>query len=387
MQSAIAKNDVASVRTAVQAWEKSLGESAGEEAEESVFFTPPEETKMLEKAAIPTAFAGHFAKITANRWWETLKSPVESPATPRAVAGVLEGLMAAKTAGCEPQAELAKEAGLAADFLKKALADSGGQKFPLPAWVDKKGGFPQKIAKAIAAAPDGSLVKNGWFIGDLPGGDSLEENAACGLALLRWFRQSKDEPSLKAAKTAAEWAASQPPTANWANNSLTVELLVEMHRETKQPQFLEAASKFISLGILPGQITAGPREGRWLDPQNAKLVQHYRMVRALAVASTELPKGTELADQVETALIAGLIVRNVEIISQGASQPAATADVFMYLLENTDAFEELCSATQVAEAANRTLLGLMAEFEENHPTVTPAIWGKFLRYLATTPKN
>jgi hypothetical protein len=101
----------------------------------------------------------------------------------------------------------------------------------------------------------------------------------CGVALLRAGEILKDESYLAAGRRAAEWAAKQKCCANFNYNAFSVSLLARAGMK-------EAAMEKFRVGVAPGQA----KNGRWIDPHNARTVYHVIILRALA----DLGRSTEV---------------------------------------------------------------------------------------------
>lgn len=104
---------------------------------------------------------------------------------------------------------------------------------------------------------------------------------------------------------------------NWNSNSFSVFLLAEDYRITGDKKYLKSAKKKTRLGILPGQLTDGPRKGRWADAHNARPAYHYIMVRGLAALAAVMPKDDADLPTVVESLQLALSARNPDFEKGG----------------------------------------------------------------------
>ena len=81
----------------------------------------------------------------------------------------------------------------------------------------------------------------------------------------------KDETYLAAGRRAAGWAAKEKCCSNFNYNAFSVSLLARAGMK-------EAALEKFRVGVAPGQA----KNGRWVDPHNARTVYHIIILRALA---------------------------------------------------------------------------------------------------------
>jgi hypothetical protein len=141
--------------------------------------------------------------------------------------------------------------------------------FPFPDLRGKNIRFGDMTEKQLQI---GSIqIKDGWIITPDPDGGSQFDTGVCGVALLRAGEVLKDETYLAAGRRAAEWAAKQTCCANFNYNAFSVSLLARAGMK-------EAALQKLRVGVAPGQA----KNGRWIDPHNARTVYHVIILRALA---------------------------------------------------------------------------------------------------------
>jgi hypothetical protein len=141
--------------------------------------------------------------------------------------------------------------------------------FPFPDLRGKNIRFGDMTEKQLQ---NGSIqIEDGWIITPDPDGGSQFDTGVCGVALLRAGELLKNETYLAAGRRAAEWAAKQTCCANFNYNAFSVSLLARAGMK-------EAALQKLRVGVAPGQA----KNGRWIDPHNARTVYHVIILRALA---------------------------------------------------------------------------------------------------------
>ncbi len=389
LAAAQAAKDPAAVRAAAKAIVAQLGAKAGEPEEVSEFVLPDDKVRPVEPDQVPDLFAIALEYIQEHAWWKTVKQGSDCQAPLRGPASVVEGCLAARAAGCAHPEMLLAEAKAAADFLVQAQRDGGRDCFPFPGWRGKRGklgGMAEKfLSKAEAAGKTDEILHDGWIIDDLGSGDLFFDNGLAGTALLSLYEVNKEEIYLTSARKAADWAISRPCVPNWNYNSFHVQLLSKMHRVTGEAKYLAAAKEKCLLGCLPGQLLEGPQAGRWADPHNAKLVYHFILLRGIISLLQELPATDPDHAALTTALEAGLKTRNAEIIAQGGTNPDTTLEVYCRLLADREHFDGIIKRTETEAAAKMTFRAVVEEFKNEHPTVSPGSWGRYLALTANRP--
>jgi hypothetical protein len=147
--------------------------------------------------------------------------------------------------------------------------------------------FGEMIERLASKDPD--VVRNGWLVVPDPEGGSQYDAGECGIALLRAGAVYKVEEWTRAGRQAADWALGQPCVPNWHYNAYSVSLLCEAFRATGDKKYLEGARARFSIGISPGQGA----NGRWIDPHNARTVEHFVLLRAVQDLEEILPAGND----------------------------------------------------------------------------------------------
>jgi hypothetical protein len=239
--------DEAEVKRVAKRAVELLGDQAGLPDVADEFRPVSKDTKPLSSEELATAFDPYLAFIERRKWWAVGLDPTKTNHALREVAVVIEGCLAARSAGAARADELLKVATDAGDFLVWALEQAGTGVFPFPA-VRNGTGRPFEVAERFyrQADKDGNLdqvIKNGWSVEDFDDGGLQFDNGLAGAALVRLFEATKDEKYKKAAIRAADWAVKRRVVTNWNYNSFSVLLLAEVFRITGDKTYLDAAKK------------------------------------------------------------------------------------------------------------------------------------------------
>jgi hypothetical protein len=265
---AMASGDAAAVREITQAMEGVLGDQAG----------VPDGRRMGQKAGELKLRRAEAVKLfldaleTQGRAMRTLmKGDLLPDQMARVYAYVLDACvtMHPHVAQHAPQrlADVEKLLRGTAGVLLKLQQPQGH--FPFPDLRGKNIRFGDMTEKQLQT---GSIqIEDGWIITPDPDGGSQFDTGVCGVALLRAGELLKDETYLAAGRRAAEWAAKQTCCANFNYNAFSVSLLARAGMK-------EAALQKLRFGVAPGQA----KNGRWIDPHNARTVYHVIILRALA---------------------------------------------------------------------------------------------------------
>jgi hypothetical protein len=223
------------------------------------------------------------------------------------------------------------------------------------------------------------VIRNGWAVEDFDDGGLQFDNGLAGAALVRLFEATKDDKYKKAAVRAADWAATRRVVTNWNYNSFSVLLLAEVYRLTGDDKYLAAAKKKTRLGLLPGQLTEGPRTGRWADAHNARPAYHYIMVRGLAALAAVLPKNDpDLPDVVECLRLA-LLARNPDF-EKGIVNADSTVEALVRVKQlppHVAAKLAKCHTDEVLAALERYAAD---GFRAKKSPLGPGAWGQLLAY-------
>lgn len=362
---------------------EALGDQAGMPEIADQFRDVPKNAKPLTPEELPNAFDRYIDFIENQKWWTIGLDPAKTKHLPRELAAIIEGCLAARVvndANAERLLKIAKEAG---DFLVWSQNQAGTGVVPFPA-VRNGRGRPFEVAERFMrqAEKEGRLdqvVKRGWAVEDFSDGGLQFDNGLAGVALMKLFEATKDDKYQKAAMRAADWAATRPVVTNWNYNSFSVFLLAEVYRVTGDKKYLESAKKKTRLGILPGQLTEGPRQGRWADAHNARPAYHYIMIRGLAALAAAMPNDDADLPAVVDSLRLALSARNPDFqkgIFNADSSMEALIRVKMLPPHVAVRLTE-CKTQEALETLER----YAAEgFRARKPRLGPGAWGQLLAY-------
>jgi uncharacterized protein YyaL (SSP411 family) len=276
----------------------------------------------------------------------------------------------------------------AADFLIWAQEQAGAGCYPFPAAKGTSQDRAMQVAtrfleRAEKAGKIGETVRNGWAFEDHGDGGLQFDNGECGVAIFELYEATKDSRYRDSAIKATDWALARPMVTNWNYNSFSVDLLAKAHEITGEQKYLDAAVKKAVLGVMPGQLTDGPRAGRWMDPHNARPSYHYLMLGALARLASQMP--AEHADRaaVMRSLKLGLTARNTEIITRGVMNKDKPIECLLLVnrLFKNDA--TLLSETKSSDALDTILRLASEEARRGKLPLGPRGWGEMLEMAAS----
>jgi len=382
---ALASNDLQAVRAAVAEARAALGDRAGVPELADTYQAVPPGAQPLSPEEARKGFAPYFEAVEKRRGWRIGADPAKMAEPLRVPASALTGYLAGLRAGlpgAERGLEHAKEA---ADFLLWAQAQAGSGGYPFPA---ARGTSKARAMEAAAKLLDrvekagqlGRVVRNGWLFDDLGDGGLQFDNGECGVAVFELYEATKDPPYLASARRAADWALAQPLCPNWNYNSFSVELLAKAYAVTGEAAYLNAAVCKARLGVIPGQLTDGPRAGRWVDPHNARPAYHYIMMRALARLAGVLPEGHAARDEIVRALRLGLTARNAEILSLGVMNRDKAFEALVLVSRTFAKDEAFLKETRSAEALRAVCVLVSEEARRGKRPLSPNEWGLFLEF-------
>ena len=377
-----AENEVEVKRLAKKAIE-TLGDQAGIPEIADQCREVPKNAKPLTPKELPTAFDPYIDFIEKQKWWNLGLDPAKTNHLPRELATIIEGCLAARSvneANAERLLKIATEAG---DFLVWSQDQAGTGVIPFPAVRNGKG-RPFEVAERFMrqAEKEGKLdqvVRNGWAVEDFNDGGLQFDNGLGGAALVQLFEATKDDKYKQAAIRAADWAAKRPVVTNWNYNSFSVFLLAEIFRITGDTKYLESARKKTRLGILPGQLTEGPRKGRWADAHNARPPYHYIMVRGLAALAAVMPRDDADLPSIVESLRLALSARNPDF-EKGVFNADSSVEALVRVKKLPPHVAEKLADCNTNEAL-QTLERYAAEgFRARKSPLGPGAWGQLLAY-------
>lgn len=392
LASALAREDADAIRITVADINRQLGTKAGKPDVPDPVLPIPAKATWLSAAEVAPGFRPLHAQIEKIRWWKIGLDPTKLGHALREPAAVILGNVAVVAAqrrganlqGAERSLAIAREAG---DFLIWAQTQAGTGGFPFPAsrGVSSAAPFTSAERQFKLAARQGRLndiIRNGWAIRDDGDGGLQFDNAECGVALLELYGVTQDQRYLDAAKKSADWAMAQPLAANWNYNSFSVFLLARAYRATGVQAYLDAATKKALLGVIPGQLTAGPYAGRWHDAHNARAVYHYIMLRGLTELAAALPASDPRRPEVVAALMRGLRARNRDFLGRGAPNKDSAMETLLMVnrtFANDKAFLDESLSRDALDALARLV---SAQARRGNVPLGPHAWGLFMAHVA-----
>ena len=387
---ALAENNLDAVRAAVAKGREALGKKAGEPEVADEFRRVPADAKLLSRDEAQRGFTPHFATLEKMRWWKTGVDPKTLTAPLRGPASVITGNVAASRAkldGAERSLAMAKDA---AEFLMWAQEQAGAGVYPFPAARGTSNARAMDVATRFLANAEkagklDTVVRNGWAFDDAGDGGLQFDNGECGTAMLDLYEVTKDKSYLDSARKSADWAAARPLCPNWNYNSFSVHLLAKIFGVTHEAKYLDAAIHKARLGVIPGQLTDGPRAGRWMDPHNARPAYHYIMMRALAQLAAVMPPDHVARPEILGALSLGLKTRNAEMVTQGVMNKDHAMESLLlvnHVFKNDPAFLRETQSTAALDAIGRLV---SEEARRGKQPLGPGAWGLFLEFIASKP--
>jgi hypothetical protein len=158
-----------------------------------------------------------------------------------------------------------------------------------------------------------------------------------------------------------------------------------MFAVTSEPEYLDAAIIKARLGVIPGQLTNGPRAGRWIDPHNARPAYHYIMMRALTQLVAVMPPEHVARPEIVSAVAAGLKTRNAEMLAQGVMNKDHAMESLLLvnqIFKHDAAFLGDTHSSAALEALGRLV---SEEARQGKQPLAPGAWGLFLEFITTKP--
>ena len=388
---AMAGNDLAAIRAAVAEGRAVLGEKAGIPEVVDGYRKVPADATLLTRAEAQRGFTPGFAQLEKLRWWKVGVDPATLTAPLRAPASVISGGVAtyrARLDGAERSLAMAKEA---AEFLIWAQEQAGAGCYPFPAARGTSNARAMEVAtrflqRAEKAGKLSSVVRNGWVFDDLGDGGLQFDNGECGVAMFELYETTKDARYLDSARQAADWAMARPLCPNWNYNGFSVRLLARAHAVTGEAKYLTAAIQKARLGVIPGQLTDGPRAGRWMDAHNARPAYHFVMMGALAQLAAVLPQGHEHRAEIIGALRLGLAARNSEMVNLGVMNKDHALETLLLANQTFANDAVFLRETKTPEALRSLALLVSAEAHRGKFPLSPGPWGQFLEYISQSSR-
>ncbi len=384
-------DELAAIQREVAGYRQKLSDRTGQPEVADKFTPIPKNARWLTPAEAQPAFAQAHAKLETLRWWKIGLDPTKLEHALREPAAIVSGCVHAVRGGLDGAPRSLTYAREAGNFLVWAQAQGGTGVFPFPAVRGGKGAAFAAADRFLEhAAREGKLaeaVHQGWTVEDFADGGLQFDNGEAGVAMFELYEVTHDEKYLTSARRSADWAVTRPIARNWNYNSFSVHLLIEAFRVTQEKRYFDAALRKTLLGVIPGQLTAGPHAGRWVDPHNARPAYHYIMMRALADLASVLPKDDATRPEIMRALTLGLKTRNEEILGPGVANKdkAMEALVMVNRLFADDA--AFLRESRSAEALDALGKLVSEQFLKGGAPLGPREWGMFLEYVVWKSKR
>ena len=384
---ALAQGDLQAVRAAVAEARAALGDKAGVPEVADTYQPVPKDKPLFTADEARRGFEPLSDRLGKERWWNVGVDPTRLTAPLRLPASVMAGYVATVRAKFDDAESNLTRAHEVAEFFLWAQeqAGSGGYPFPAARGTSKAKAMmvaAQFIEKAEKAGKLDRVVRNGWLFDDLGDGGLQFDNGECGVAMFELYELTKDPRHLSSARKASEWALARPLCPNWNYNSFSVSLLAKAYEVTRESGYLEGAVRKARLGVIPGQLTDGPRAGRWVDPHNARPAYHYIMMRALAQLLAVMPEDHADRAEIRSALKLGLQARNAEILSRGVMNKDKTLEALLVVARTFKKDAAFLKETHTSEALHALGVLVSEEARRGKAPLSPGEWGLFLEYVA-----
>ncbi len=382
---ALASNDLQAVRAAVSAGRVALGDQAGVPEVADMYLPVPKDKPLLTPDEARRGFTPLSERLEQERWWNVGVDPTRLTAPLRLPASVMAGYVVTARAKLDGSTNNLTRAREVAEFLMWAQAQAGSGGYPFPAARGTSKAKAMEVAtrfieKAAKAGKLSRIVRNGWMFDDLGDGGLQFDNAECGVSMFELYEVTKDLRHLASARKASEWALARPLCPNWNYNSFSVNLLAKAYAITGEATYLEAALRKARLGVIPGQLTDGPRAGRWIDPHNARPAYHYIMMRSLAQLLAVMPEDPVDRADILNALKLGLRARNAEILSYGVMNKDKTLEALLVVNRTFKKDAVLLKETHTSDALHALGVLVSEEARRGKMPLSPGEWGLFLEY-------
>lgn len=378
--------EIAPVRQRVAALKQQLGHAAGVPEVADQFQSIPKDGRWLGREEARLEFQRLVAEAAQRRWWKTGLDPAGLDHALREPASVICGCVHQHRAGLRDRDASSRLSREAADFLLWAQSQAGTGVIPFPAYRgptrdNALAAARRFLERSERAGKLDQVVRNGWIFEDGGDGGLQFDNGEAGVALFELYEVSGDTNLLAAAGNAADWSMSRPLAANWNYNSFSVYLLAKAFAITREQRYLGAATRKAFVGVIPGQLTEGPRTGRWLDPHNARPAYHYIMLRALAALAAVLPPEDSARPEIMRALKLGLQARNPDFLGPGAPNKDHAMEALLLVNRTFAADRQFLSETH-SVAALEALGRLVSETaRQGKMPLAPGPYGRFLEYV------
>lgn len=378
--------ELAAVRQKTAEVLRALGDKAGIPEAPDKYLAVPKSARWLTAAEAQAAFAKANPKLEQLRWWKQGLDPATLAHALREPAAIVSGCVAAHRAGLDAAERSLSIATDAADFLIWAQSEAGTGVFPFPSARGVKGNkaftaADNYFAKAEREGRLEEVMHKGWVIDDAGNGGLQFDNAEAGVAMLELYEATHDARHLDSARKAADWAAARPVVENWNYNSFSVHLLAKFFAVTHERKYLDAATRKALVGVIPGQLTDGPRIGRWLDAHNAKPEYHYIMMRGLAQLAAVMPKADPARPEVMRSLQLGLRARNQDFTGPGVPTKNKSMEALLLVNQLFADEPDFLRATLSIESLDALGKLVSGQYLRGNDPLGPREWGLFLEHV------
>ena len=392
LKEALKRADAEAIAGAVQQMRRALGDQAGVPEVADAYRRPSEKASVLTPSEARRALGHQVRRMSGLVSWRVGMDPATLSVPLRAPASLLSCVVAMQRARLEGFAEALPLGREQAAFLLWAQQQAGAGCFPFPAAKHTSAAQAMKVGtrfleRVEAAGLWEQTVRQGWAFEDHGDGGLQFDNGEAGVAMLELYEWSGEERYLQSARQAADWASTRPLCPNWNYNSFSVHLLAKAHQVTGEARYLSAALEKALLGVIPGQLTEGPRAGRWMDPHNARPAYHYLMLSALTVLASELPVEHPQRPVVVGALQRGLLARNREIVAMGVMNKDKAMQCLLLVNRLFAGDETFLALTQSREALEVLLRLVSEEARAGKVPLDPGGWGATLEWLVGAGKS
>jgi hypothetical protein len=381
------EKSLSAIRRRVEETKAKLGDQAGVPELPDRYEPIPKGGRWLSAAEAHQCFKRLQDEIERRRWWKIGLDPTHLNHALREAASVVCGCVQAARSGLADTnacLRLAREAG---DFLIWAQQQAGTGVIPFPAYRGESSDnafrtAARYLARAERADRLNQVVTNGWIFDDSGDGGLQFDNGEGGAALFELNEITKDPKYFDAAIRTADWVAARPVAPNWNYNSFSVYLLARAYAVTGDQKYLAVATAKARLGVLPGQLTDGPRAGRWLDPHNARPAYHYIMVRGLAQLAAVLPKDDPARPELIQALKLGLHARNQDLLGPGAANKDNAMEALLLVNHAFAGDKDFLRDSLSSEALELVGKLVSEQARRGKLPLSPRAWGMFLAEVA-----
>jgi hypothetical protein len=379
--------EIAAARRRAESAAQALGDRAGLPSGADKTQRAPSGARWLTVSEARAAFAPANARIEKLRWWRRGVDPATLTHALREPAAVISGCAAACRARLDDADRSLAIARDAAEFLLWAQAEAGNGGFPFPSTRGVRGSAAfasaeSRFAKAEREGRLAPMLRNGWAVDDDGSGGLQFDNGQAGIAMLDLHALTGEPRYLASAVRAAEWAIERPVVDNWNYNSFSVDLLARTFEATREPRYRAAALRKALLGVMPGQLSDGPRAGRWFDAHNARPEYHYIMLSALTQLIAVMSPDDASRPNVVQSLRLGLTARNTDIVAVGAPTKNTAIEALLRVQRVFAADRAFLDDTQSTAALDVLGKLVSGQYLRGQEPLGPREWGLFLEHVA-----